>query len=177
MNAGGTMDILLQTPSAADAAALSAMAGQSFTETFGHLYDPADLAEFLKERAGAAGFAVRIADPHHAIRYVAEEGRIIAYVGLGPLKLPVDQPEAGAVELQQLYVLKPWQGSGIAHALMDWAIAYARGLKAPSIYLSVFSENARAMRFYTRYGFSEVGRYGFQVGSQIDDDRIWRRAL
>lgn len=177
MNGGKAVNFELRTPSAADAAALAAMADESFVETFGSLYDPADLRQFLEERGGAQGFAARIADPAETIRYVAEEGRPVAFIALGPLKLPVDRPEAGAVELQQLYVLKPWQGSGIAHRLMAFAIAHAKSRGAPAIYLSVFSENVRAQRFYARYGFCEVGRYGFRVGKQIDDDRIWRLGL
>ena len=89
---------------------------------------------------------------------------------------PGDWP-ADAIELHQLYVLAPWQGAGIADALMAWALAEARGGGAGEMVLSVFVDNHRARRFYARYGFVEIGRYAFMVGTHEDDDRIMRLTL
>ena len=41
------------------------------------------------------------------------------------MTLPVPH-EPGALEIKQLYVLAPWQGAGVAAALMDWAVETAR---------------------------------------------------
>ena len=84
---------------------------------------------------------------------------------------------APKIELRQLYVLKLWQGTGVAAALMDWALQLARADNWDDMYLSVFSENARAQRFYARYGFQEVGQVKFMVGNHEDDDRLWRLRL
>jgi len=60
---------------------------------------------------------------------------------------------------------------------MHWAVATARALGAPEMYLTVFDHNARAKRFYTRHGFAEVGRCTFKLGDRVDDDRVWRKQL
>ena len=70
-------------------------------------------------------------------------------------------------------MLGPWQGAGVAAALMEWALKLARRRRAPRLVLSVYSDNLRAQRFYARYGLREVGRAPFPVGATIDDDRIW----
>jgi len=74
-------------------------------------------------------------------------------------------------------VLKPWQGTGVARDLMDWAIAEARARGAEQLFLSVFVDNLRAQRFYARYGFVPVGTYAFMVGSHADEDIIMRAEL
>ena len=74
-------------------------------------------------------------------------------------------------------MLKPWQGAGLAAQLMAWTLEEARARAAEEIYLSVFVDNARARRFYERYGFEYVGRYAFMVGSHADDDLIMRLRL
>ena len=74
-------------------------------------------------------------------------------------------------------MLKPWQGAGLAPEMMDWVLAEARRRGAAEVYLSVFTENIRAQRFYDRYGFEAVGRYDFMVGSHADEDIVMRRAL
>jgi ribosomal protein S18 acetylase RimI-like enzyme len=103
--------------------------------------------------------------------------QVIGYVKLTTLTAPAPAPRPGAMELQQIYVLSPWHGRGVAEKLMTWALDTARATGAPEIYLAVFDHNTRAKRFYSRHGFYEVGRCTFQLGDQIDDDRVWRRAL
>ena len=159
----------------ADAAALAAFGARSFTETFGHLYDPADLALFLENHTIEA-WTAELADPGFAVRIAESNGAILGYAKLGPPHLPFT-PRGEAAELRQLYVLAPHHGSGIAQALMDWAFATARAQGAQNLYLSVFTDNHRARRFYDKLGFVAEGRYAFMVGNYADEDVVMRLAL
>ena len=47
-------------------------------------------------------------------------------------------------------MLAPWQGAGVAAALMDWAIDTARAAGAPALYLSVWEQGDRADRLLPR---------------------------
>ena len=169
------MSIAYRDAVPADTEQLAALFKTVFCETFAHLYSAEDLATFLSEHDERL-WREQLADPKFAIR-LAEEGPALAgYSKLGPLRLPVDDGTNG-LELRQLYVASPWHGSGIAAALMDWTIGEARSRGARHLYLSVYTENHRAQRFYRRYGFDEVGPYKFMVGSQADEDVIMRLAL
>ena len=159
-----------------DGPELAAMAAASFTATFGTLYAPADLALFLDGAFGPAGLPAQLFDPGYRVRLARVDGAIVGYAKLGPVLFPGDWP-ADAVELHQLYVLASRQGTGVADALMAWALADARGAGAREMILSVFVDNHRARRFYARYGFVEIGRYAFMVGTHQDDDRIMRLML
>lgn len=158
-----------------EAEALSTLGKATFVETFGHLYTPENLTAFLENHAPAR-WAEQLADPAYAIRVAEAEGRLVAYAKLGPPSLPFT-PRGRPIELRQLYVLKPWHGSGLAARLMDWTIGEARARGADELYLSVFTDNHRARRFYGRYGFEFVQTYAFMVGSHADEDHIMRLAL
>lgn len=160
-----------------DGARLASMACRSFVETFGSRYAREDLELFLDTAYGPNALLSEIANPVIDFRIARCEGEIIAYAKLAALRAPAISPAPDALELCQLYVLKPWQGAGVAAALMEWALATARSRRAPEIYLTVFDDNPRAKRFYVRYGFADVGGCPFRVGSHIDDDRIWRLVL
>lgn len=159
-----------------DAAALDALFDASFTETFGHIYAPEDLAAFL------AGFTLpdwerELADPAFALRIAeTESGALAGYAKLGPVTLPVE-PTDPATELRQLYVGRAWHGAGVARALMAWVIEESRSRGAAELYLSVFTENHRARAFYDRYGFEPIGPYAFMVGNHADEDVIMRKRL
>jgi GNAT superfamily N-acetyltransferase len=169
------MEIAYRTAVAADAAALAALGRSSFTETFGHLYKPDDLAAFLLGHS-QEGWAQQLADPGFAVRIAEVRGQAVAYAKLGPPSLPIE-PRGPSIELRQFYVLKPWHGQGIAAALMAWVLDEARARGASDLHLSVFVDNHRARRFYERYGFSQVGTYAFIVGSHEDEDLIMRLPL
>jgi len=164
-----------RTATAADASAIDRVFRASFCDTFAHLYRPEDLAAFL---AGftAATWKSELADQRFAFRLAEADGEAVGYLKLAPLSLPV-APEGPALELRQLYLLKPWHGAGIAHALLDWCLAEARSRGALELYLTVYTDNHRARRFYERYGFEVRGRYAFMVGEQADEDLIMRLKL
>ena len=158
-----------------DALLLAALGARSFTETFGHLYRPEDLAAFLTAHEEPE-WRAQLASPEIAVRIAEAGGEAVAYAKLGPPSLPFEF-ERPSIELRQFYVLAAWQGRGLAQLLMEWALGEARQRGAKDMYLSVFTDNHRARRFYRRYGFTFVAPYAFMVGSQADEDEIWRLAL
>jgi GNAT superfamily N-acetyltransferase len=158
-----------------DARILSELGRRSFTETFGHLYRPADLAAFLESHSEEK-WRAELSDPAYAVRLAEEGGVAAAYAKLGPPTLPFE-PRGPSIELRQFYVLAPWHGTGLADALIRWAIAEAGRRGADDLYLSVFVDNHRARRFYQRYGFAFAGTYAFVVGEHEDEDHVMRLSL
>jgi GNAT superfamily N-acetyltransferase len=161
---------------AGDGAVLGGIARATFIETFGPLYRLADLEGFLGAGSDAA-YAAELAEPAIEVRFAEVGGSPIGFCKIGPLKLPAEAAVPGAIELRQLYIYRPWQGEGIAAVLTQWALDRARARGAPEIWLSVFTQNPRARRFYARYGFEEVAPYAFMVGDQADEDILCRLRL
>jgi len=159
----------------ADAALMARLGPETFVETFGHLYAPENLAAFLANHSETS-WQCELTDPRYAVRIAELDGTAIGFAKLGPPSLPFEA-KGPAAELRQLYVLKPWQGAGVAAVLMDWVIAEAGRRGADALYLSVFIDNRRAQRFYARYGFEAVGRYDFMVGTHADEDLVMRLKL
>lgn len=160
---------------AADGAVLGGIARATFIDTFGSLYKLADLATFLKQGSDQA-YAAELADPDIAVRFAETGGAPIGFCKISSLKLPAET-DRRAAELRQLYVYKPWHGLGIADVLTEWAKTTARARGFDEIWLSVFTENARARRFYARHGFDEIAPYHFMVGDQADEDILCRAML
>lgn len=159
----------------ADAAALAELGRRTFTETFGHLYTPENLAAFLAGHAEDC-WAEELNDPDIKVRVAEADGAFAAYAKLSSPTLPF-QPDGPSAELRQFYVLQPWHGKGVAQELMRWSIEEAKRRGAESLYLSVFVDNHRARRFYERYGFEFVAPYAFMVGTHADEDHILRLRL
>ena len=169
------MTVTLRIPTVADAEAIAALMATCFTATFGHLYDPADLASFL-DGLTLGRWRAEIADPAFAFILAEQDGTPVGFFKMGPHSLPVT-PTGPMIELRQLYLLASQQGTGLAARMMDRVIATARQRGAAELFLSVYIDNHRARRFYERYGFEEVGIYAFMVGNHRDEDHLMRLAL
>jgi ribosomal protein S18 acetylase RimI-like enzyme len=159
----------------ADAEALAAFARASWQATFGELYPPAELDAYLDASFAPAIQRAQIATPGESYLLAFEGANIVGYCRMGGLDLPVT--DASGVELHRLYVHERVKGRGVAQALMDHALAWARARGASAIYLSVWENNHRAQAFYRRHGFADHSEWSFMVGRVADRDLIWRLAL
>lgn len=169
------MTVSYRMAGAADAEALAELGARTFTHTFGHLYQPADLEIFLQNHS-PDNWQKELNDPAFEVRVAELDGELIGYVKLGPPHLPFE-PRGEAAELRQLYVVEEIKGQGVADALIQWVIERARDQRADYLYLSVFTDNHRARRFYEKYGFEPEGTYAFMVGSHADEDIVMRLKL
>lgn len=168
--------IVYRDATPAEGAVLGGLARATFIATFGALYSRENLGKFLGERSDAA-YAAELADPAIEVRFAETGGVPIGFCKIGPLTLPAPGAAPDAIELRQLYVFTPWQGAGVAAVLTRWALDRARARRAPEVWLSVFTDNARARKFYARHGFAEIAPYAFMVGDQSDEDILCRVKL
>jgi ribosomal protein S18 acetylase RimI-like enzyme len=169
------MSISYRIATEEDVEALAELGARTFTHTFGHLYQPADLEIFLQNHS-PDNWSKELSDPAFEVQVAEQDGRLVGYAKLGPPHLPFE-PRGEAAELRQLYVVEEMKGQGVAQALMEWVIDRARDKRADHLYLSVFTENHRARRFYEKYGFEPEGTYAFMVGNHADEDIVMRLKL
>ena len=169
------MSVTYRLASADDAEALAELGARTFTHTFGHLYQPDDLELFLQNHS-PENWDKELSDPAFEVRVAERDSTLVGYVKLGPPHLPFE-PRGEAAELRQLYVVEDMKGQGVADELIRWVIDRARDKRADYLYLSVFTENHRARRFYEKYGFEPEGTYAFMVGTHADEDIVMRLKL
>lgn len=167
--------MIYRDATAADLPAIDALFRESFVATFGHLYRDEDLAEFLAKFTPEA-WAGEFAEPGLAFRIAEDAEGLAGFAKISNLTLPAET-EARTTELRQLYLAERAKGSGAAQALLDWVVTQGQARGSEELWLSVYTDNHRARRFYDRNGFEDRGAYHFMVGSHADEDRLMRRML
>jgi len=156
----------------ADAAALAAFAARSFADTFGAANDPAHLQAFLDATYGAEQQSRELADADTATLLATLDGELVAYAQVHRGEAPACVGAADAVELQRFYVDRAAHGSGVAQRLMQSVCAAARGFGARRLWLGVWERNPRAIAFYAKCGYVDVGSKTFDVGGDRQTDRV-----
>ncbi len=160
----------------ADADAISAIGMATFVETFGHLYPRADLERYLEEAYDLERTRADLADPAKASWIVEAGEEVIGYALAGPGGLPHAEVTPACGELKRIYLLKAWHGGGLGARLFAETLAWLQSGGPRAVWIGVWSENHRALRFYGRHGFEKVGEYDFHVGDTIDHEYILRRS-
>lgn len=162
---------------AEDAEALAYLGAATFLSTFAFDHPGKPMIEHLKQYHSAEYYAHRLANP--AIEIVIGEtplGAPVGYVMVVPPEHP-DLEQPGDLELQRIYLLGPWQGSGNGRALMQQAIGIASARDAKRLLLAVYESNARARAFYEHAGFSLIGETKFMVGNVAFRDMVYARDM
>jgi ribosomal protein S18 acetylase RimI-like enzyme len=158
-----------------DAQVLADLGRITFIDAFGHLYTPEDLAAFIEDSHSVAAYSRVLANPEYALWLAERDGQAIGYAQAGPCGLPHPEALPGDGELKRLYLLRTAQNGGVGVALLDVALAWLERDGPRTLWISVWSENYGAQRFYGRHGFGHVGEYEFIVGEQRDREFIYRR--
>ena len=173
------MDVQVRQCTAADAQALAVIGSATLLDAYaGFLPGQALLAHCAKLHR-AEVYTEELARPKSRA-WIAEVEPGAAPVGYALLTSPEFPPElveAGDLELRRIYVLTRFHGGGAGKQLMDTAIASARAAGARHISLGLHAENHRAMAFYRRNGFVQVGNRRFKLGEVSFDDPVMRLSL
>lgn len=170
-------DLTFRDAQLKDAAGLAEIGRETFAETFGDLYPPGDLRQFLDETYSVSKMEVDLNDPEVEVRIAMAGKKMAAYCKIGPCKLPIDIGPEPALELHRVYVYQARQGVGAGRILLAWAIERARQRGAKNLFLGVWESNERAIALYESRGFEKVGGYKFKVGDTLDDEFIMRLRL
>jgi GNAT superfamily N-acetyltransferase len=171
------LDLTLRTATPDDGPALAAFAERVFRDAVG----PHNRAEDMDAYCRAA-FAIdhvrhELTDRHYHTEFAFVRGELAGYGQLCTTAPPPCVVGPEPLQFKRLYVDQRWHGGGVAHALMAHAIAFAEQRGARTLYVSAWEHNHRAIAFYAKHGFVQVGTVQFTLGSDVQIDLVMVRPL
>lgn len=167
----------LRRGEARDAAALAELGARTFSDTFLADNDPADIAAFLAATFSPEKQATELGDPSISYLVAEIDGALVGYAMLHRGAAPACIEGKAPIEIARLYVARAQLGRGSGDALMAKCVEDARNAGHDMIWLGVWERNARAIRFYERWGFRAVGQHVFVVGKDAQNDLLLSRSL
>ena len=171
------MEINIRRITVADLATLSAMAKQTFYDTFTGTCTEEDMQSFLEQYFSQKQFGAELSNSDNLYFFAEVEGVPVAYLqfmedysGFPLIK------KWKALELKRIYVVRDYHGKGIAQKLMDFILDFAKEKKYEAVWLGVWEHNIRAQKFYEKYGFINSGHtHDFPIGNTPQTDNwFWK---
>ena len=160
-----------------DAQLLAGLGARTFAETFAKDNSPEDMAAYLAAAFNVERLAAELNEPL-SVFFIAEvDGSAAGYAKLHGGEVSGGVEGERPVELVRLYVLQEWLGRGVGQALMRRCLDEAREMGFRTLWLGVWERNNRALAFYRKWNFYEVGEHIFQLGSDAQRDIVMQRAI
>jgi ribosomal protein S18 acetylase RimI-like enzyme len=129
-----------------------------------------DLDSYLKENFTCEKLLAYLSVKSAAALILEKSGRTIGYALLYPGQAPDRLVPPHSIQLERLYILEEWIGRRLGDVLMARCLEHVRHSGFGSIWLTVWENNRRAIRFYERWGFRRAGVCDFVVGREIQKD-------
>jgi len=185
--------ITLRCATPSDAAALALVGAATFLEAYAWVLPGADILAFCTQHSTPEAYTKYLALPSTRITLALTGDEVpIGFAMVCACDLEGFATQPGDTELKRLYLFsryraqsspvlnaagQPIPGLSGGQALLNAAIANARGLGAHRLLLGTNAGNQRAIAFYRRNGFQEIGTRTFVVGNQCCCDLLFALPL
>jgi diamine N-acetyltransferase len=160
-----------------EAGLLAEFAERTFRETFAGDNAPGDIDAYCASAFSVTAQRAHLQDP--AIETLLAHDGNDALVGYAQLRgggaAEIGGPSP--IELWRFYVAAAHHGRGVAQPLMQAVVERAIGRGGRTLWLGVWERNHRALAFYARQGFADVGAHEFVLGRDVQVDRLMVRLV
>ena len=152
---------------------ISRLGSYTFTETFGMLFtDPNDLVDYCERTFSVKKISSSLTSKNNAfwVAYVNE-----VPVGYAKLKLNSTSEFIDSTricQLQKIYVIAEFHSMKIGKNLQEAVFRKAQELNKEVIWLSVYCNNLKAIKFYEKNGFKSSGEHTFTIGRDTFDFKV-----
>jgi diamine N-acetyltransferase len=162
---------------ASDNFLLSEVGAETFYDSFAAENTPENMAAYLAESFSSAKQAEELANPASKFLIVEKEGQTVGYAHLKFGQAPAVILSQRPMEIGRFYARKAWIGKGVGAFLMQACLRDAAHANCDIVWLDVWEKNPRAIAFYRKWCFVEVGEQVFKLGDDLQHDLLMARSV
>ncbi|MCB9296391.1 MAG: GNAT family N-acetyltransferase [Lewinellaceae bacterium] len=149
----------------------------TFAEAFSARNATSDMDKYLNESFSLEKLEAELAHPESLFFFAEFNGQVIGYLKVNWSEAQTESLLDNALEIERIYVLAEYHGKNVGKKLFDQALQLARQKKMDAIWLGVWEENTKAIRFYRKHGFVEFGKHLFRLGEDEQTDILMKLEL
>lgn len=172
-----TQDILIRKLSVSDLLNLQEISKQTFTETFNVSNTTENMRRYLGKAFSHEKLTSELSDPHTEFYFALLDDNVVGYLKVNWGASQTENQHENALEIERIYVLKKVHGKKVGQALFEKAIEISIHKNVEFVWLGVWEENPRAIRFYQKNGFEAFDQHVFQLGDDKQTDILMRRKI
>lgn len=170
-------ELIIRAASVADWELVQQVGRETFYETFAASNTEADMRKYLEESFHTEKVRSELLNPDSHFFLAMEEQTPIGYLKLNTGLAQTDIRDDAAIEIERIYVKSDFHGKKVGQLLYEKALEIAQELNKAYIWLGVWEENPKAIRFYEKNGFTVFDKHVFVVGTDEQMDILMKKKL
>lgn len=167
-----TIEIIKATVS--DLETIQKISIQTFIETFAAVNTPENIADYIKDSLNTEQLTYELNNGNSQFYLAYSDTEVVGYLKINFGDAQTESINENALEVQRIYVLQNFHGKNIGQLLLDEVKKIAQITNVDSVWLGVWEENHRAIRFYTKNGFVVFDKHVFKMGNDEQTDLLMR---
>jgi len=160
-----------------DSKMLAEFGAKAFYDSFAKDNTEENIRLYLKKTYSPEIQLSELTNPGVVFLIAESDGGIVGYVKINLNNKTEGLKDAKTLELERIYAAKEHIGKGVGKALMLASIEEAKRRGCDSVWLGVWEKNPRAIEFYKKWGFKEIGTHIFILGDDPQKDYIMELRL
>lgn len=160
-----------------DVVALQKIARETFSEMFADYNSVDNLKKYLDEKFNVTKLSEELNHPHSTFYFAKIGDEVVGYLKTNTGEAQTELMDLNAFEIQRIYVLQAYHGKRVGQLLIDKALEEARQTTCTYVWLGVWEENHRAIRFYSKNGFIKFDTHIFKMGDEEQMDWLMKLDL
>lgn len=150
---------------------------QTFKETFAAVNTPENMTYYVKESFNSEQLTTELNNANSQFYVVYSNAEVVGYLKVNFGEAQTESFKDNALEVQRIYVLQNFHGKNIGQLLLDEVKKIAKSSGVDCVWLGVWEENHRAIRFYTKNGFVLFDKHVFMMGNDEQTDLLMQFQL
>ena len=172
------LDALSFRPAApGDALCLGVLSTQVFLDTYATQGIRPGLAREVLAQHSVASYEALLADPGTTLLVAECAGHLVGFSQVSDGVAHAMLPGVASAELKRLYVQAPFAGRGIGRDLLRHAEKAAAARGAETVWLTAWVGNLRALRFYPRHGYEDIGETVYTFEGESYPNRLFAKRV
>ncbi len=147
---------------------------RTFKDAFEADNDPEDFKDYLRTAFHRDAILAELQDKDVGFYFVKVGTETAGYFKLNENLAQTEVKSVTSIELERIYVLNTFQGSGIG----AWMLAETKRIASEKgkhfLWLGVWEKNRKAIRFYQKHGFIKFGTHPYFIGKDKQTDWLMR---
>ncbi len=164
--------IEIQKATETDLELLKKISIQTFIETFGAVNTPENITNYIEGSFNSEQLLTELKNDNSLFYIAYSNTEPIGYLKINFGDAQTETINGNTMELQRIYVLQTYHGKKIGQLLIDEVKNIAKSTGVDSVWLGVWEENHRAIRFYTKNGFVVFDKHVFIMGNDEQSDLL-----
>jgi ribosomal protein S18 acetylase RimI-like enzyme len=150
---------------------------QTFSESYTFNNNKDSMSAYMKDGFSIKKLQSELLDPNSEFYFAYINNDLAGYLKINIGSSQTEIKSDKGLEIQRIYLLKDFYGKKIGQLLLDKTIAIARQKNLDYIWLSVWEENPKAIKFYEKNGFIEFDKHIFTLGTEEQTDIMMKLKL